>query len=268
MRISCIIPTRNRCQMVLGAIESIRLQNYDDLQIIVVDDGSEDSTVDEITANFPEVHVVQSQGLGPGRARNAGISASDSDIFMFLDSDDIWMDNHVQQLENVLKRGFQVAYGTTLTRDEINGTDFLIPENGAGLEGDCFSALIRWCFLVPSTVAITQKALKQVGGFAPVSCGEDWQFFLRLSARFAFGFAGPRPLTLRRLHEGSICFLKGREKLLAIVNQVLNVLEKEPRATREDCERLKMLCSWTAEHTTSWSTVQEWYQTLKQEKLI
>jgi glycosyltransferase involved in cell wall biosynthesis len=254
--------------MVLKAIESARLQNHKELHIIAVDDGSEDNTVAEITACFPEVNIVKTHGVGPGGARNAGIAAEDADIFMFLDSDDIWMDNHVQQLENVLKRGFQVAYGTTLTRDEINGTDFLIPENGDGLEGDCFSALVRWCFLVPSTVAVSRKALKQIGGFAPVSYGEDWVFFLRLSAHFDFGFAGPRPLTLRRLHAGSLCFLNNREKLLAIVNQVFNVLENEPRATRKDCDHLKMLCAWTAQHLAEWSTVQEWYQTLKQEKLI
>ena len=86
--------------------------------------------------------------------------------------------------------------------------DFLIPENGVGIEGDCFEPLLRWCFLVPSSVAVSREVFQAVGGFESVACGEDWIFFLKLSALFPFGFAGPHPITLRRLHQGSLCFLK------------------------------------------------------------
>ena len=63
-------------------------------------------------------------------------------------------------------------------------------------------------------------------------------------------------------------FLNEGEKLLAIINQVLNVLENEPRTTKEDYEHMKILQAWTLEHLTEWSTVQEWYLAISQEKLI
>ena len=268
MTISCIIPTRNRCSMVLEAIESTRLQHYSDLEILVVDDGSTDNTLAEIASLFPEVHVIELHGVGPGQARNAGVEASSGDILMFLDSDDLWLERHVEQLVNTLNRGFRVAYGVAQTRDEVGGADFLIPENGAGPEGDCFQDLLRWCFLVPSTVALKRETFQATGGFASLSYGEDWIFFLKLAAQFPFGFAGPEPLTLRRLHRGSLCFLSDKKKLLVIIDQVLTFLRNEPRATAAHYNHFKMLHAWTAAHLEQWSTVQDWYLALLKEKII
>ena len=268
MKISCIIPARNRCRTVLGAIDSIKQQQFNELEIILVDDGSTDDTRSEVATLFPEVHVVRLPGTGPGPARNAGVAAAEGDVIMFLDSDDIWLAGHIQKLVNVLNRGFEVAYGVALTRDEVNGTDFLIPENGMGHEGDCFEALARWCFLVPSAMALTRKAFRQAGGFVSVSCGEDWLFFLKLATIYPFGFAGPEPITLRKLHQGSLCFLSDRKKLLAMVNQVLTFLENEPKATAAHCSHFKALHTWTAENPKKWSTVQDWYLSLLKEKLI
>jgi len=254
--------------MVLEAIESIKRQDYHDLEIIVVDDGSTDNTRTEVNSIFPEVLLIRLNGEGPGSARNAGVNASNGEILMFLDSDDVWLENHVQQLMNVLKRGFQFAYGTTKTIDEINRKDFLIPDKGEGLEGDCFETLVRWCFLVPSSIAVSRKAFRAAGGFDTVACGEDWTFFIRLSARFPLGFAGPNPITLRRLHQGSLCFLNDKKKLLAIINQVFTLLEKEPRANAAHRNHFIMLREWTAANMDKWSTVQDWYLQMLQEKII
>ncbi|KPK37012.1 MAG: hypothetical protein AMK70_00280 [Nitrospira bacterium SG8_35_1] len=254
--------------MVLEALESIKRQRYQGMEIILIDDGSEDDTRTEVESLFPEVKQVRLNGEGPGAARNAGASASGGDILMFLDSDDVWLEDHVQQLISVLKRGFQVAYGVTLTRDEIAGGDFLIPEKGSGLEGDCFNALLRWCFMVPSSMAICRNTFLEIGGFDDITHAEDWTFLLRLGARYPFGFAGPEPITLRRLHHGSLCFLSDRKILLAIINHVLRVLKNEPRATASHHDHFRMLHEWTAANMDRWSTVQDWYQTMQREKII
>lgn len=254
--------------MVLEAIESIKRQSHTDLEIIVVDDGSSDDTHKEITSLFPDVLQVRLQGDGPGPARNTGVNAASGEILMFLDSDDIWLENHVQQLINVLNRGFQFAYGTTKTIDEINGTDFLIPDKGEGPEGDCFDALLRWCFLVPSSVAVCRNAFRTAGGFDSFACGEDWIFFIRLAARYSLGYAGPSPITIRRLHRGSLCFLNDKKKLLAMINQVFTLLEDEPRANAAHRNHFVMLREWTAANMGQLSTVQDWYQQMLREKII
>jgi glycosyltransferase involved in cell wall biosynthesis len=254
--------------MALEAIESIRRQPYSDLEIIVVDDGSTDNTRAEIKSIFPEVLLVSLNGAGPGAARNAGVDASSGNILMFLDSDDLWLENHVRQLLDVLSRGFQVAYGTTKTIDEVGGNDFLIPDKGEGKEGDCFDSLIRWCFLVPSAAVISRKAFKEIGGFDSVACGEDWTFFLKLSARFHLGYAGTDPITVRRLHRGSLCYLSDKKKLLAIIDHVYTVLEDEPRATAAHRNHFSKLYDWTAANMDNYATVQDWYLQMLREKII
>jgi len=254
--------------MVLEALESIRRQRRQDMEIILVDDGSEDNTRSAVKSLYPDVKQVCLNGEGPGTARNAGAAATSGDILMFLDSDDIWLDNHVEQLLAVFERGFQVAYGVTLTRDEVAGGDFLIPEDGSGPEGDCFSALLRWCFMVPSSMALHRNVFLETGGFDDAAYGEDWTFLLKLGASYPFGFAGPKPITVRRLHQGSLCFLSDRKNLLAIINQVLKVLENEPRATASHHDHFRMLHAWTAANMDRWSTVQDWYQAMQRENVI
>jgi hypothetical protein len=254
--------------MVLEALASVRWQQYHDMETILVDDGSEDNTLSEVGSLFPGVKQVRLNGKGPGAARNAGVSASSGDILMFLDSDDIWLENHAQRLVEVFKRGFQVAYGVTLTQDEVTGGNFFIPEKGSDLEGDCFFALLRWCFMVPSSIALRRDAFIEVGGFDNVAYGEDWTFLLKLGARYPFGFAGQEPITIRRLHHGSLSFLSDRKNLLAIINQVLTVLENEPRATASHHDHFRLLYEWTAANMDRWSTVQDWYQAMQRENII
>ena len=254
--------------MVLEAIESIRHQPYSDLEIIVVDDGSKDNTQAEINSLFPEVQLVALDGIGPGPARNAGVNASTGNVLMFLDSDDIWLENHVRQLMDTLGRGYQVAYGTTKIIDEVGKQNFIVPDEGAGLEGDCFEQLIRWCFMFPSSLAVSRKAFMVVNGFEDITYGEDWIFFLKLSAQFPFCFSGPQPITLRKLHEGSFCFLSDKKKLLGIINQVYTFLKKESKATKAHLDHFTMLHDWTDANMDQWSTVQDWYLEMVKEKII
>ena len=254
--------------MTLEAIESVKRQQRFQVEIVLVDDGSTDNTAAEVASQFPEIRIIIRDGVGPGQARNAGAAASRGDILMFLDSDDLWLENHVRQLVNVLNRGFRIAYGVARTKNEISGADFLIPENGAGPEGDCFQDLVRWCFLVPSAMALERETFQEIGGFAPVSFGEDWMFFLKLAARFSFGFAGPEPVTLRRLHRGSLCFLSDKKKLLAMIRQMLSVLKTEPRATAAHYNHFKTLHARTADNMAQWSTVQDWYLAMQQESIF
>ena len=251
--------------MVLQALDSIARQQWNDLEVIVVDDGSSDNTCQEISARYPDVQLIRLDGVGPGMARNAGADAAQGDCLMFLDSDDQWLDGHVVMLMEVLNRGFEVAYGVTKTVDEVNCGDFLIPDCGMGIEGDCFKNILR---LVPSSMAVNRYIYEKTGGFGDQQYGEDWIFFIRLAARFPFGFAGSSPITLRRLHKGSLCNTNDRKNFLVIIRQVLTLLESEPRTTSEDLMHFRNLEQWTANHAEQWTTVQEWYQSMRQENII
>lgn len=265
MNISCIIPTKNRCRMLGQAIDSVMRQTQAELEIVVVDDGSTDNTFAETRRQFPAVQIVRLPGLGPGLARDAGVKACSGDILMFLDSDDIWYDHHAADLLAVIKRGFQVAYGVTITRNEISNNEFLIPADGNGRSGDCFTSLINWCFLVPSSIAMTREAYSLAGGFGPEPIGEDWCFFLRLAARFPFGFSNSTPITLRRLHKESLCYLTNADKLLTLVRHLTATLRSEEKTRPADLVQLARMEQVIKNRGNGFRTVQDWYLALQEE---
>ena len=217
MKVSCVIPVRDRAAMVCQAIASVEAQQCPDLEIVVVDDGSVDTTAEVVAACYPEVRLVRLAGLGPGPARNAGVNVAGGDVIMFLDSDDLWLPGHVTALLAALDRGFEVAYGVTRTTDLVACGTFFIPEPGEGREGELLAELLRWCCLVPSSLAVSRKAFQACGGFRAHGFGEDWSFLLQLAARFPFAFVGEEPITERRLHNGSLCSLVDRETILAFM---------------------------------------------------
>ena len=264
MKVSCIIPTRNRCRMTLRAVASVKNQRYpDQVEIIVVDDGSSDGTADVLLAHHSDIILVRQEGMGAGPARNRGASRATGDIFMFLDSDDMWLEDHIRSLMTAIKKGYHAAYGVTHTIDEINGEEFLIPDRGIGQEGACFRELTRWCFLVPSSFAITRQAFNEVEGFPSCERGEDWAFFLKVADRFLFGFAGPEPITHRYLHNGSLCFLEGNLLAENVLGSVEKVLLSASQTVDNDIERIKKLKKWTDQNSGKWCTIQDWYTSMK-----
>lgn len=88
MTVSVIIPTYNRAQLLTQAIDCLLEQTRVPDEIIVVDDGSTDNTLEVLARYGPPVRVIQQENAGPGIARNRGIEAATGDLLAFLDSDD------------------------------------------------------------------------------------------------------------------------------------------------------------------------------------
>jgi len=95
--ISAIIPTYNAARFLPDAIASIRGQEYPNLEIIVVDDGSTDDTPRAI-ASLSGIRYLRQANRGPAAARNAGIGASRGELLAFLDADDLWTPDHLSVL--------------------------------------------------------------------------------------------------------------------------------------------------------------------------
>jgi glycosyltransferase involved in cell wall biosynthesis len=254
--------------MVSDAIISARNQNGYEVEIVVVDDGSIDGTADFIQDHFGDVTVIRQNNAGPGPARNAGVEASQGDVVMFLDSDDTWLPHHVKSLIDTVSSGYDVAYGTTLTKDRVQNNEFLIPEDGNGADGDCTALLSRWCFMVPSSVAVTRKAFDTIGGFGSGSLGEDWAFFVQLAEWFPFGFSGPDPITIRQLHQGSLCCLEGHEAIINAIRNVGKVAKQSKKNNGQYLHHFEQLEEWVMKNGEGWNTVQDWYCAMKKEGMV
>ena len=100
--ISVVVPTYNRAAVLSEAIDSIFAQDVEPLEIIVVDDGSTDSTEEVARSYDDRVRYILQPHRGVAAARNAGLAAARGDLFAFLDSDDVWTEGSLAARLEVL----------------------------------------------------------------------------------------------------------------------------------------------------------------------
>lgn len=112
-QVSVIIPTYNRATYVTRAVASVLSQTYRDFEIIVVDDGSSDSTQQVLGPYEDRVRYVFQENAGPGAARNHGIRISTGAYLAFLDCDDLWMPSFLEKTVAALDAHAQVDVATT-----------------------------------------------------------------------------------------------------------------------------------------------------------
>ena len=265
MRSACIIPTKDRISFVEKAVESVLAQEVVVDEIIVVDDGSTDDTANLIRRKYPFIKLVITKEAGPGRARNLGVNAASADILFFLDSDDQWHKDHTAQLLTAFSKGFHVAYGITKTIDLITGSVFHIPEPECTVEGNCLDDLVKWCHLVPSSLAVSRHAFERAGGFPEHAIGEDWLFLLELASCYRFYFSN-KVITTRYLHEGSLSFNKAWQDsdLFDLVGRIEAFVTSCKGVSQESLQAVSKMKQLVRERGANWSSIQDWYMAAKQ----
>jgi len=109
--VSVVIPLFNKKATVERAIKSILNQQVENIEIIVVDDGSTDGSPD-LVASFalPNLHLLRQPNGGPGSARNTGVAASQALLVAFLDADDEWLSGFLSAALNALQTSDAIAY--------------------------------------------------------------------------------------------------------------------------------------------------------------
>jgi len=150
-KISVIIPAYNAERTLQETLESVQNQTLADIEIIIINDGSTDRTVD-IAQNFadPRVKLFSYENGGVSVARNRGISHATGEFISFVDSDDFWTADKLEAQFNALKDcpEADVAYSWTYFFYEKTGEQ--VPGHPSFFEGDVYSDLLRENFSNPS----------------------------------------------------------------------------------------------------------------------
>lgn len=196
---SVVIPTRNCLSYLRGALDSVRAQRVDDVEAIVVDDGSTDGTGEwlrDYARTWPALRVIDGPACGPARARNVAIAAVNADLTAFLDADDLWWAGKLE---------CQIAHHRARPDVGFSFTDYLHVDVDGGTHGTCFE---YWNFrpdgvcegrftvlrdseavilgtnpIGTSTVMAQTRALQIANGFAEdLQSAEDLDLWLRLAA--------------------------------------------------------------------------------------
>lgn len=205
IQLSIIIPTYNRSCYLMEAIDSVLAQTYEKYEILVIDDGSTDSTRESVKKYDGRVRYIYQENKGPSAARNNGIRNANGDLIAFLDSDDIWhADKLAQQVaafyENPSLGIVATGYEVIDTKYQITSVNILNKEELKDIRND---HLYKNFFPTP-TVMIKKKCFEKVGFFnEALHFAEDWEMWLRVMADFNFGYIS-KALTKVRVHPVSI----------------------------------------------------------------
>jgi glycosyltransferase involved in cell wall biosynthesis len=198
--ISVIIPAYNASKTIQETIDSVLSQTLQDFEIIVIDDGSIDSTV-EIVSSIQDhrLKVFSYPNAKQAASRNRGFAHSTGEFISFLDADDLWTPNKLEAQLKALQDNPQaaVAYSWSHCIDEKG--KFLREASHSTSSGDVYAKLLLCDFLDNgSNPLIRRQALLEVGGFdESLPPAEDWDMWLRLAARYHF-VAVPYPHILYR----------------------------------------------------------------------
>lgn len=188
MLVSVIIPHRDRILACKKAIDSVLLQDYENFELIVVDDGSQEN-ISELKAysKEKEFKLIETEHFGVSHARNLGVEESRGEVIAFLDSDDCWREN---------KLGKQIIYFKNdkdcnivhSNETWIRNNKFVNPKMIHEKASDySYQRCLELCCVSPSSVAMRKDLFFEYGGFdelMPVC--EDYDLWLRISVKNRF----------------------------------------------------------------------------------
>lgn len=206
--VSVIIPAYNASRYLKETIESLLVQSYSNLEIIIINDGSTDDTETVIRPFLTEKRIKyfsQANG-GISKARNKGVVCSQGVYIAFLDADDLALPERIEEQVDFLEKNSDYGVAYSQFQSFIEGRSRrLFTYRRTGFSGNIFQPLLQYSFICPSTVMLRRKVFDDVGGFdEQFRDAEDWDLWRRLAYRgVLFGFID-KPLVLTRLHPQSL----------------------------------------------------------------
>jgi glycosyltransferase involved in cell wall biosynthesis len=209
-RVSVVIPTYNRGELLLEAVRSALTQTLADLEVIVADDGSSDASVDLVEGLADDrVKVVRLAHTGLlGAVRNAGLRRARGEFIAFLDSDDVWDREKLERQLMVLDRepGVGLVCSNARVIDESGRETKALYLTYEAVSSDSLAALVKVNFVLISSAVARRELLEHVGGFTEdirLRGVEDYDLWLRVRAVSRLAYL-PEPLLAYRRHRGSM----------------------------------------------------------------
>lgn len=232
IRIAAIMPVYNGRLWVEQAMRSVLAQTLEPHEIIVIDDGSTDESLELIRAlatDRSEIRIISQANAGQSAARNFAISLCESEWIALIDQDDVWYPNHLEELATAatghtgLRLGWAYSDfddidvdGRMVNRDFIDHTKVDNPKR------DLVKVLAQGFIIQPSATLILREAILEVGGFDERLSGyEDDDLFLRIFRADYDNIFLPSPTSQWRIHASSAGGTARTEQSLRIYSQKL-----------------------------------------------
>lgn len=210
-KISCIITTRNRLELLQRAVKSVLEQDYDNKELIIVDDGSNDGTKewceslkDENPSKVKYLRIPKEDSKGGNYARNLGIKASSGNFIAFLDDDDEWLQAKLSSQVSMMNANNEcvVVYGGAINEiiDKEGKIHYKEVSVNKYYTGDVSKKILTSIFTTTSVLMVRREALFEVGLFDEnLKFWQEYELSIRLAQLGTF-LATEKPLINYRVN--------------------------------------------------------------------
>jgi len=236
-RVSVIVPVFNGEKYIGETLRSVFSQDYANLEVIVVNDGSTDATLQEILPfrDHSNFIYLEQPNRGVSAARNKGLMCATGEFVAFLDHDDLWLPQKIRlQVEYLTSHPEVALVHSDYSAIDANGSPTYLyrsPRWPTNVEGYCFKDLFIRNRLALLTVMVRTACLDRVGEFnEKITAAEDYEMWLRLAWYYPFGYLSER-LAYYRLHDSNASCNKLNMELMELF-VIDSILAKFPEVSR------------------------------------
>jgi glycosyltransferase involved in cell wall biosynthesis len=235
--ISIAIPAYNAERTIVETIASARQQTFTDFEIIVINDGSTDRTLDLLeTIEDDRLKVFSYSNGGLAMARNRGIGKSTGEFIAFLDADDLWANDKLELQLAALKAHPNAGLAYSWTYNMSEEGKLLYPVEPT-FSGAVYADLLLWNFLSNgSNPLIRRQAIESVGEFRSPGTSADWDYWLRIAANWDFILVPKHHIFYRH------CANSMSTKLDIMKGDTLTTIERAFAAAPVEFQHLKKCC--------------------------
>lgn len=220
--VSVIVPVYNAAATIAETIASVYSQQYSNWELILVDDGSKDNSLEILSGyNDPRVKVFSQPNRGVAAARNLGISKASGKYIAFLDADDLWRADKLQKsLEALTSGSYALVYTDVMEfESDLKMARFHTYSEPVDVNDD-YHRLLTHDYISTLTVVVEKEVLDTVGNFDEMLFGtEDWDLWIRIAQAHSI-FKVEEPLSFYRYSANGLS--KNRDKHLKEELKVLN----------------------------------------------
>lgn len=179
--VSVVIPYFNRQECIVASLKSVLNQTYEDLEVIIVDDGSKESIENLLTPYLGERvrYYRYTPNQGASHARNVGVSLAQGNYIAFQDSDDFWLPNKLELQMNYLhSKGCDMVFCGMNRTDDLGGTPFYHPVVGFDEHADAVEQLLSLNFAGTQTILLKREAAESLRFDEELFKFEDGEYIL------------------------------------------------------------------------------------------
>lgn len=240
-KVSVVIPTHNYGRFLAESLDSVLAQDYDDYEVIVVDDGSTDETQQVLASYDGRVRCVCQRHAGSAAARNTAIGVASGEMIAFQDADDVWLQGSLRQRVDMLDmhpelgmvfadvtvvKGNQVLFPSFLKERKVLQSIEKIAEDGDRFifTRSVFPDLLMERFVTTPTLLIRRQCFDEAGLWdTSVQDQEDYELQIRMAKRYRLGYIN-RIFAICRLHGNNITYKTAsmNAKRLAVIHRYKN----------------------------------------------